>query len=662
MTGTTCFLYKIQTVRTEMLAVGLTSQEGQIIGEHFIYLQDLTAALVVLLAPGLAWFGWVRWRDGDGLEWLAQCIGISISLSALAAQIVFFLQTEFPGSDPAVLYAVCLAVAAAGWVVHPPQFQRPTGKQVMGWLAGALGGLLLIAVLVVWRLWQARGLLLPAWVNSLHHTMIVQLIGEHGGLPADLGPFLDAPFHYHYGFHLVTALFSRLSGVDAAQSVLWFGQVINALIALSVYRLARVVWKTRWQALLAALLVGFAFQMPAYYASWGRYTLSAGLVLLPLAMAQALTISRRWPSAGQVATLVVLTTGMALTHLTALLLMGFFVAVLLVEQAVKGWVGRRKAAQHNPPDTQRGTSVGMAVAALGGVSLALPWLLWMYSSYASEVQVRYISPAVDQASYWQYILYLLGPRHNYILLGLAGAALVWILAASQERALAVWGLLLGLLTLPWGLRLGPYRPDHMAIVLFLPAALLLAGALGEIARWLQKIPAAAPRRVGTVCLGLLVCAAIGWGAWNTRDVINASTVLVNQADLEAAAWIKENTPTDARFFINTMLWMNETYRGVDGGYWLALLTGRSVLVPPALYTQGEKASVEQITRQARAAAQVTTCDEAFWNLVGDAALTNVYIREGVGSLQPAGLEACPGVEPIYRRHGVFIYTVDLSSR
>ena len=90
--------------------------------------REIAAALVVLLAPGLAWFGWVRWRDGDGLEWLAQCMGISISLSAFAAQIVFFLQTEFPGSDPAVLYASCLAVAAAGLIVRPPQVRRPTGR------------------------------------------------------------------------------------------------------------------------------------------------------------------------------------------------------------------------------------------------------------------------------------------------------------------------------------------------------------------------------------------------------------------------------------------------------------------------------------------------------------------------------------------------------
>ena len=147
-----------------------------------------------------------------------------------------------------------------------------------------------------------------------------------------------------------------------------------------------------------------------------------------------------------------------------------------------------------------------------------------------------------------------------------------------------------------------------------------------------------------MCLGLLVCAGIGWCAWETRDVINASTNLVTQADLDAADWIKENTVRTHRFFINSTLWMNEIYRGVDGGYWLTLLTGRDVLVPPALYTLGDKATVDRITRQVKAASRLTTCDEAFWDLMKDAALTNLYIREGAGSLQPAGLEACPGVE------------------
>lgn len=47
MTDTTCFFYKIQPIRAEMLADGLTGEEEQIISAHFDYLKHLTEAGVV---------------------------------------------------------------------------------------------------------------------------------------------------------------------------------------------------------------------------------------------------------------------------------------------------------------------------------------------------------------------------------------------------------------------------------------------------------------------------------------------------------------------------------------------------------------------------------------------------------------------------------------
>jgi cell shape-determining protein MreD len=40
---------------------------------------------------------------------------------------------------------------------------------------------------------------------------------------------------------------------------------------------------------------------------------------------------------------------------------------------------------------------------------------------------------------------------------------------------ALWSLALAALAMPWGVALRPFRPDHFAIVLFLPVALLGAG-------------------------------------------------------------------------------------------------------------------------------------------------------------------------------------------
>ena len=44
------FLYKIQPTRIEMLSVGPTAQETNVMSEHFNYLKDLTENGVVILA------------------------------------------------------------------------------------------------------------------------------------------------------------------------------------------------------------------------------------------------------------------------------------------------------------------------------------------------------------------------------------------------------------------------------------------------------------------------------------------------------------------------------------------------------------------------------------------------------------------------------------
>ncbi len=50
MPDTALFLYRIQPVRPEMLSVGATPAEDQVISEHYAYLEGLTQAGVVLLA------------------------------------------------------------------------------------------------------------------------------------------------------------------------------------------------------------------------------------------------------------------------------------------------------------------------------------------------------------------------------------------------------------------------------------------------------------------------------------------------------------------------------------------------------------------------------------------------------------------------------------
>jgi len=610
----------------------------------------ILAALMILLLPGAALAVWLP-RRGGFLAFLADAVGLSIALTVLVALAGFLLQLRFDRPLLTGLYAACGLILLAGLVRaavrgHKPRFNL---KQV---LFGLLG-LAVLTGLIAWRFYQARDLVLPAWVDSVHHTLIVRVIMENGGLPATLDPYLPVDLNYHFGFHVLAALFSSMTGTEPAFALLGFGQVLNALIALSVYRLALELWQDARRAALSALLVGLVLQMPAYYLTWGRYTLITGLIVLPLAMASIIHLSRQPRSASAWVTTALLTAGVALSHLTAFLLLGFFTFILVVVRLLE-----RSDPSDSVPENRWQNWIAPATAALAGVVLAGPWLLRLWGYYGADVGVALVSPFTsDQTSYGDYLLYLLGPIHNVVWLGLGALGLVLALLRKPARALAVWALLLALLTLPWGLRLGPFRPDHMAIVLFLPGALLAGSLVFSLYDLGARLTHAWLRHLAQATLLLVVLAGVGWGAWQTRSILNSDTILVDADDLQALDWVRQTTPPDARFLINTNAWMGSMRRGVDGGYWLLPYAGRQTILPPVVYSYGDPTYVEQITDWSLRMGEVMTCGEAFWSLVQEFGANYLYIKEGQGSLQPEGLAYCPSVVPVYRSGSVSVYEI-----
>jgi hypothetical protein len=610
---------------------------------HFSYL--LIAALVLFL-PGLAWQVWARAGGRDPLERLADSAGISIALTALAGLAGFLLHLRFNGLGVVGLYGVCLFIWLAGLF-------RPGYLRLNHWRMGALGlaGAALLLGAAAWRLYQARVLLLPAWVDSVHHVLVVKLIEQAGGVPKNFLPYFPVDFTYHFGFHLLAAVFSSLARVPAEQGVLWFGQVVNALVALSVYRLGKAAWRDWRAAALSAVLVAFVFQMPAYYLSWGRYTLLTGLVVLPLAMAAALERSRAEGNRELSARLAVLTAGVALSHFTTLaLLLAFLIFLGLGLVLRRAWQPLRATA----------------LASLVGGVLALPWLWRSWTALSYQAGLEVVSPlSSDQSGYGKYLLSLIGPNYNYWLYGLALAALVWLLLRGPARAFSFWALGMGVLMLPWGLRVSPFRPDHMAILIFLPSSLLLGEALTRLVDGLAggRLPerlrflGRGLSQAGKWALPLVALGLLAWGLSHTRNVTNPSTNFVNAADMQAIRWIENNTPADARFFINSTGWQGQ-YRGVDGGYWLLTLTNRQTVTLPALAWMGDKDYQAELNHASGLASQATGCDDFFWQAVDETGLNYVYLKEGVGALQPEELTKCPGVVNVYRRDGVFIFAIE----
>ena len=210
-------------------------------------------AFAALLLPGLAWWLWFGDRRKDGAQALAEIIAISASFIALGTLVFYTIRLKFTPLLLGIVLGVCFGVAFAGLI------RRGKGAFNKTWLFALLG----LAVALAWRFWQARDLLLPNWVDSQHHVLIIRKMIEFGGLPGTLEPYLPGPFYYHFGFHAVGALFSVLSGLDPAASVLMLGQAINACVGLAVYALAKQLSEDWRIGLLAAVFVTFVTKCPA---------------------------------------------------------------------------------------------------------------------------------------------------------------------------------------------------------------------------------------------------------------------------------------------------------------------------------------------------------------------------------------------------------------
>jgi hypothetical protein len=219
----------------------------------------------------------------------------------------------------------------------------------------------------------------------------------------------------------------------------------------------------------------------------------------------------------------------------------------------------------------------------------------------------------------------------------------------------LWTIILAMLSLPVGFYLAPFRPDHAVIILFLPTALFVAELIVSIIDW---VPIKKIATLQSAAALIIFATIIGWGMFETRSVINSSTILASSDDLEALYWIKENTPPESRYMINVTHWQYGSYRGVDGGWWITPITSRQTLLPNGLYGLGDRETIQTVNAVAAQVSQLTGCSEEFWQIVEAEELTHLYVSINKGTIQPQQMENCPGVELIFHNESVYLYRIE----
>ena len=431
--------------------------------------------------------------------------------------------------------------------------QRKTAGTGGTWTLAALA--LLLAGLTLLRLSFLRGLLLPPYFDSVEHFQIVNdLLHPEGPPQAFYTLARITQRYYHFGFHALAAWVSGLTGASPADTILVLGQLLQALIPISLFFPIKAATRSDAAALFGVLLAGLGWRMPAFASNWGKYPALTGIATFPFGLGVAFLAfssldKKERRRLFSLAVLAAILSTLAHTR-----------SAILMIAAAGSWFAAGKILR-----AKRTWQIGMAAA-----FTAL--LFWLVHQIAED----------------QSLLFILQP---YLMDGLIPSLLVVLLIPFglkhfPQATLAglLWLLILLLSALtpsPGALeRLGYLslldRP-FVQMTLFLPLTLIggagLAGLKPTLLQLSTRKWADFQKRLWPY-LYLSLCLVVTLNALRGYDFAPSPCCqLVTQDDLAAYTWIRENLPTEATILIASNRTPTQAF-GVDGGIWINALTGR----------------------------------------------------------------------------------------
>ena len=636
-------------------------------GAKILWLLFLPGLLFLL--PGGAAVAWLL-RDGDWIERTIVATGMSVAINAL---LLYATMTGLRLNSAMVIGFLALC---GGLIVV---------KGILGWrqgglrfvsLRGMLGSLkhdpsplaLLgtFALVLGVRIFVVRDLAFPMWGDSYQHTMIAQLMVDNGGLFDSWEPYAPLnTFTYHFGFHANVALFHWLSGDSVIHSVIWVGQILNALGVLVLYPLAlQVSGGNRWAGVGAVLVAGLLSPMPMYYVNWGRYTQLAAQVILPVLLWLTWQVAEKsgWDWRLGMLT-VVAASGLGITHYRVILIYGVFVVALGAVLLLRRWGRWRQVGQ-----------AVLRLAFVGGLVLLLflPWGLRIFRARIPQIG-RYLIEQGSQSEFHRGVYNAVGDVSFYVpwwLLSLGLAALIWQALKRQWRGwlIALWvgGLLI--LANPHVFYLpgtGIVNNFAIFIMFYVPVAILVGALVGEM--WHRVWHRWRWSGVGPLVVVAVFC--VGYGGIQRLGDLRLEHALVTEADAEAMAWIRENTPPDAKFLVNGFMAYGDTLvAGADAGWWIPLLTERQSTLPPLVYgteTATDPNYAERVRRDFLYIRQVSPTLREGVRFLISRGVTHAYIGQGNGMVGNPGQPLLDGQAlldiPAYRleydRDGVRVFAL-----
>jgi hypothetical protein len=558
---------------------------------------------------------------------------------------VFFYSTRsvlpFLTLGPYKMGALLLGFAAVtAWRMRR-QWKEQFALDKLEWTAVAIFGMTLFT-----RFWIIRGHPYPAWSDSLHHALLTRLTAVQGQLPKTMEPYFPIPLdQYHLGLYSLTATTQWLTQVPAHTAVLWTAQALNGLCGLGVYlvldrKMGRV------GAIVGAVTVGLLCHQPAFYVNWGRFTQLSGQTILLVAWLmtwEALAMWRLPWHEHRVKILWQTCLGAVLTGAVFLLhfrVAAFYVPLLAVSVLWEFGKGSREGKLSS-------VIQGVVTVGLASLLVATPAMVGAISAYVSSAlspigSSQAALPAGEasktiQGYYefpWSTVPYLVARTW---LLTFSGLGAVWGMMRRNKLVVAalVWVVVLYLLgkanLLPVPL-LSLTNLGAVLIMLYLPIGLVVGSATEEVLKVCR------PRWRGTANMAVALALIGGFVTSHARtEDLEPHRFFVTPEDVAAMTWIRQNTPEDALFAVNTTFWLPRAPHGTDAGYWIPYFTGRQMTAGVMLLSLGDQAYVDGVVERSEAVEQLESGNAALVELEM-AGVDYIYIGRK-GDFSGPGLDA-----------------------
>jgi hypothetical protein len=426
-----------------------------------------------------------------------------------------------------------------------------------------------------------------------------------------------------------------------------------------VYLLTTTLTRSRLAGVLAALIAGLFTPMPAYYASWGRFTQLAGLLILPVGLAFFVRLTG-WlehnqpgsparifhrPAATELILLGISIAGLALTHYRVL------ISILPAGRLHGGEVGGSCQAPSAGDDGSRAFTVLSTTICLA-VLFSLPWwpaviqsLLYPRAALVISSLGKRIQPFDDFA--WGYLNTAPKAGMAWREYGLDHGAAA---RRSFPITLLFWVFLCSCSPIPGIWSTGPgFNNTSVEIILFMPFAPLGGYLLSNS----SILSTAGSRTLVWIFRPMVLAAGIlaaFFGARTLMLILNQGTFLIRQADLEALQWVEDNLPAGETVVINSFLWGYNKLAGSDGGYWIAPLAGMQSLPPPVLHSLSNTLEIQRHTDSlAREAYDISNNPAALRSFMTANQLRYIFIGARGGALSPKALVDSQLFTPLYQR-------------